>query len=484
MSPTPGTGGHGSRQARLDQQTPRLSAPERAARGKAARDAVPRQSHAQFEPARDRPDTVSLLEQQAASRVADLLPIRYGRMLASAFAYFRGAALPMASDLAGTPATGLIVQACGDAHLANFGIFASPERRLVFDVNDFDETLPAPWEWDIKRLAASIEVAGQGSGFSRGQRRAAVLAAVAQYRQAMRSYAGIGHLDVWYAHVELDELGAQYQALLNAQERKLEAADLASAQDKDGRQALSKLTRMVHGQPKIVSNPPLVVPLADLAAAEIRGGFEPQLDQIIANYERTLQSDRGYLVDHFEVTDIARKVVGVGSVGMRCWIILLVGRDASDLLLLQLKEADASALSAFAGASAYANQGQRVVAGQQLMQSASDIFLGWHRTEPGDTEPGAAFYVRQLRDWKFSLVIEGMSPVTMRAYGELCGRTLARAHARSGDRIAIAAYLGGSDVFDQAIADFAAAYARQNERDFASLGAAAASGRITAERGI
>jgi hypothetical protein len=432
------------RQAMLDQQTAGLSAAERAARGKAARDAVPRQSHAQFEPARDRPDTVSLLEKQAASRVADLLPIRYGRMQASAFAYFRGAALPMACDLAGTPATGLIVQACG----------------------------------------ASIEVAGQGSGFSRGQRRAAVLAAVAQYRKAMRRYAGIGHLDVWYAHVELDELGAQYQALLNAQERKLEAADLASAQDKDGRQALSKLTRMVHGQPKIVSNPPLVVPLADLPAAAMRGGFEPQLDQIIANYRRTLQSDRGYLVDHFEVTDIARKVVGVGSVGMRCWIILLVGRDPSDLLLLQLKEADASALSAFAGTSGYDNQGQRVVAGQQLMQSASDIFLGWHRTEPGDTQPGADFYVRQLRDWKFSLVIEGMSPGTMRAYGELCGRTLARAHARSGDRIAIAAYLGGSDVFDQAIADFAAAYARQNERDFASLGAAVASGRITAERGI
>ena len=493
MSPTPGTearrprpasSGRPARQARLDQQTAGLSAAERAARGKAARDTVPRQSHAQFEPARDRPDVVGQLEQQAATRVADLLPIRYGRMLASAFAYFRGAALPMASDLASTPATGLIVQACGDAHLANFGIFASPERRLVFDVNDFDETLPAPWEWDVKRLAASIEVAGQGNGFSRGQRRAAVLAAVAQYRQAMRRYAGIGHLDVWYAHVELDELGAQYQALLNAQERKLEAADLARAQDKDGRQALSKLTRMVDGHAKIVSNPPLVVPLTDLPAAELRGGFEPQLGQIIANYGRTLQSDRWYLAEHFEVTDIARKVVGVGSVGMRCWIILLVGRDPSDLLLLQLKEADASALSAFAGASGYANQGQRVVAGQQLMQSASDIFLGWHRTKPGDDQPGADFYVRQLRDWKFSLVIEGMRPGTMRAYGELCGRALARAHARSGDRIAIAAYLGGSDVFDQAIADFAAAYARQNERDFASLGAAAASGRITAERGI
>jgi uncharacterized protein (DUF2252 family) len=484
MGPILGPTGRGRRRARLDQRPSGLSAAERAARGRAAREAVPRQSHAAFEPRQGRPDTVSLLEQQAASRVRELLPIRYGRMMASAFAFFRGAALPMASDLAATPASGLIVQACGDAHLANFGIFASPERRLVFDINDFDETLPAPWEWDIKRLAASIEVAGRDNGFSRTQRRAAVLAAVAQYRQAMRRFADLGHLDVWYAHAELDEMGSQYQALLNARERKLAAADLASAQDKDGRQTLDKLTRLVAGRPRIVSDPPLLVPLADLPAAEVRDGFEPRLGGIIANYRRTLESDRGFLIDHFEVADTARKVVGVGSVGMRCWILLLLGRDVSDPLFLQLKEADASVLSAFAGASPYANQGQRVVAGQRLMQASSDIFLGWHWTKPGSAGQAADFYVRQLRDWKFSLVIEGMSPSTMLVYGQLCGRTLARAHARSGDRIAIAAYLGGSDVFDRAIAEFAAAYADQNERDYASLGAAVASGRITAERGI
>jgi uncharacterized protein (DUF2252 family) len=468
----------------LDQQPAGLSPAERAARGKAAREAVPRQSHAAFEPGPGRRDTVGLLERQAASRVPELLPIRYGRMMASPFAFFRGAALPMASDLAATPATGLIVQACGDAHLANFGIFASPERRLVFDINDFDETLPAPWEWDVKRLAASIEVAGRGNGFSRGQRRSAVLAAVAHYRQAMRRFAVLGHLDVWYAHAELDEMGTQYQALLNARERKLAAADLSSAQDKDGRQTLGKLTRLVAGRPRIVSNPPLQVPLADLPSAEARDGFEPQLGRMIANYRCTLESDREYLIEHFEVADIARKVVGVGSVGMRCWIILLLGRDVSDPLFLQLKEADTSVLAAFAGASRYANQGQRVVAGQRLMQASSDIFLGWDRASPDSAGKAPDFYVRQLRDWKFSLAIEAMGPSTLRAYGELCGRTLARAHARSGDRIAIGAYLGGSDVFDLAIAEFAAAYAEQNERDYASLGSAVASGRIAAERGI
>ena len=452
-------------------------------RGKAARESVPRQSHAIFEPPQRRPETVGLLEQQAASRVPELIPIRYGRMMASAFAFFRGAALPMASDLAATPATGLIVQACGDAHLANFGIFASPERRLVFDINDFDETLPAPWEWDIKRLAASIEVAGRDNGFSRTQRRAAVLAAVAQYRQTMHRFAGLGHLEVWYAHAELDEMGSQYQALLGTRERKLAAADLASAQDKDGRQTLDKLTRLVAGRPAFVSDPPLLVPLADLPSAEV-GGHELRLDRIIAGYRRTLESDRGFLIDHFEVADTARKVAGVGSVGIRCWVILLLGRDASDPLFLQLKEADASVLSAFAGASQYPNQGQRVVAGQRLMQASSDIFLGWHRARPGSAGQITDFYLRQLRDWKFSLVIEGMGPSTMLVYGQLCGRTLARAHARSGDRIAIAAYLGSSDVFDKALAEFAAAYAEQNERDYASLSAAVASGRVTARRGV
>jgi len=301
----------------------------------------------------------------------------------------------------------------------------------------------------------------------------------------MHRFAGLGQLEVWYAHAELGEMGSQYQALLNTRERRLAAADLASAQHKDGRQMLDKLTRQVAGRPRFVSDPPLLVPLADLPSGEAGdAGCEPRLDRIIASYRRTLESDREFLIDHFEVADIARKVVGIGSVGMRCRIILLLGRDASDPLFLQLKEAGASVLSAFAGASPDANQGRRVVAGQRLMQASSDIFLGWHRARPRSGRQAGDFYLRQLRDWKFSLIIEGMGPSTMLVYGQLCGRTLARAHARSGDRIAIAAYLGRSDVFDKALAEFAAAYAEQNERDYASLGAAVASGRVTAQRGV
>ena len=405
-------------------------------------------------------------------------------MLASPFAYFRGAALPMASDLAGTPATGLNVQACGDAHLANFGIFASPERRLVFDINDFDETLPAPWEWDVKRLAASIEVAGRVNGFGAGQRRQAAIAAVAQYRLAMQRFAGVGHLDVWYAHAELDEMTAQFQQLLNARERKLAATDLASATDSGSRQTLARLTSQAGGQPRLDSRPPLLVPLGDLPSAADTEGCEPQPNGILANCLPTMESDRGYLIEHFEVADIARQVVGIGSVGMRCWVILLLGRDSRDPLFLQMKEAQASVLSAFAGASTYPEAGQRVVAGQRLMQAASDIFLSWYRARRGTARQSRGFYLRQLRDWKFSLAVQDMGAGQLQVYGELCGRTLARAHARSGDRIAIAGYLGRSDVFDQAVAAFAAAYADQNERDYASLEAAVASGRLTAERGI
>ena len=482
MGTTAATSARHPRRARLDEASAGLTVTERAARGKAARAAVPREKHADFEPAPGRPDPVGLLQDQSATRVAELAPIRYGRMMASPFTFLRGAALVMACDLAGTPATGLIVQACGDAHVSNFGIFASPERRLVFDVNDFDETLPAPWEWDIKRLAASLAVAGAVNGFSRKQQRNAVLAAASHYRRAMHRFAGLGDLDVWYSHAELDELQAKYRLLLSAGERKLARADLAAAQDRDGRQELAKLTRVVGGVPRIVSQPPLLVPLADLPSAEHPGELTARLGRVIAGYRRTLESDRGYLVSGFELADAARKVVGVGSVGMRCWIILLTGRDDSDLLLLQLKEADRSVLSGYAGASGYANQGQRVVAGQQLMQATSDIFLGWFR--PGSMQADGDFYVRQLQDWKYSLTVEAMGPATMLNYGKLCARTLARAHARSGDRIAISAYLGGSDVFDKALAEFAASYAEQKERDYASFRAAVASGRLVAERGI
>jgi uncharacterized protein (DUF2252 family) len=469
----------------LDSALGRLTPAERAARGKQARAAVPRDSHAVFDPPPDRPDPIGLLEQQAASRVPELVPVRYGRMMLSPFSYFRGAALPMASDLAGTPVSGLAVQACGDAHLSNFGIFGSAERRLVFDVNDFDETLPGPWEWDVKRLAASLEVAARDNGFPGRQRRQVVAAAAASYRGAMRAFAAMGNLDVWYAHADVDQIRAQFGSALKARQRKQVDKGLAQARSRDSMQAVAKLTRNVDGQPRIISDPPLLVPVDELLPAQAdRGELESWLNGLIGSYQRTLATDRRFLLEQFRVADMAHKVVGVGSVGTRCWIVLMLGRDDSDPLFLQVKEAQTSVLSRFAGASKYANQGHRVVAGQRLMQASSDIFLGWQRAAAGPGDQPRDFYVRQLRDWKFSVDIDAMRPRDLRLYGELCGWTLARAHARSGDRIAIAAYLGGSDVFDQAITQFAAAYADQNERDHDALMAAASSGRITAEPGL
>jgi uncharacterized protein (DUF2252 family) len=469
----------------LDSALGHLSPAERAERGKAARAKVPRQSHEVFDPPPDRPDPVALLQEQESSRVPELVPVRHGRMMASPFSYFRGAALPMASDLAATPVSGLAVQACGDAHLSNFGIFGSAERRLVFDVNDFDETLPGPWEWDVKRLAASLEVAARASGFAGKKRREIVQATVASYRQAMRDFASMTNLAVWYAHADVDQLQAQLQEQLKTPQRTLIGKGLAKARTRDSLQELAKLTRTVDGRARIISDPPLLVPVDELLPKQAdRKAFMSQLADLIARYRRTLETDRRYLLDQFEFADMARKVVGVGSVGTRCWILLMLGRDESDPLFLQVKEAEESVLSRFIGASKYANQGQRVVAGQRLMQASSDIFLGWQRTEAGLDGHQRDFYVRQLRDWKFSLDIETMVPRGMALYGQLCGWTLARAHARSGDRIAIAAYLGGSDVFDQAIARFAAAYADQNERDYDALRAAVASGRISAEQGL
>ena len=458
---------------------------ERAALGKAARSTAPRDSQGMFDPPADRPDPVYLLEQQAASRLPELVPVRYGRMLVSPFTFFRGAALGMAHDLAGTRNTGLTVQVCGDAHLSNFGIFASPERRLVFDINDFDETLPGPWEWDVKRLAASLEVAGRDNSYSRADRRGIVTGCAARYRIAMRRFAQMTNLDVWYAHAELDELQAQYQSLMNARQRKAFAESTAKAMTRDSMQAFSKLTHIVDGKPRIIADPPLIVRLADLLPGQAdAAGAEQQLEGLIAKYRRTLETDRRRLLEQFEFADVARKVVGVGSVGTRCWILLMLGRDQQDPLFLQVKEAQQSVLARFAGESRYTNQGQRVVAGQRLMQASSDIFLGWQRIPAGLDGVARDFYIRQLRDWKFSIDIQAIRPAGMRLYGELCGWTLARAHARSGDRIAIAAYLGSGDVFDQAIARFAAVYADQNERDHAALAKAAASGRIKAESGL
>jgi uncharacterized protein (DUF2252 family) len=466
---------------RLDTGLDNLTPAERAARGKEARAAVPRSSHAVFDPPSDRPDPIALLEEQAMSRVPELVPVRRGRMMVSPFTFFRGAALPMAGDLATTPVSGLAVQACGDAHLSNFGVFGSAERHLVFDVNDFDETLPGPWEWDVKRLAASLEVAARGNGFAEKERRGIVTAAVARYRQAMRAFAAMTNLQVWYAHADVEQLRAELDTQLKDRQRKMLDKSLAKTRTRDSMQEVAKLTRTVDGRPRIITDPPLLVPIADLLPdPKELAAFQTQLTELIAGYASTLETDRRHLLATYRVADMARKVVGVGSVGTRCWILLMLGRDESDPLFLQVKEAQTSVLSPFVGASTYANMGQRVVAGQRLMQATSDIFLGWQRTEAGFDGQQRDFYVRQLRDWKFSFNIEALIPRGLRLYGEMCGLTLARAHARSGDRIAIAAYLGNSDVFDQAITRFATAYADQNERDHQSLVDAVKTGRLTA----
>ncbi len=474
-------------------QGPRLTREERVARGKKARAEVPRSNHAEFAPAPDRPDPVELLQGDDASRVPELLPIRYGRMAVSAFTFFRGAALPMAADLAGTPRTGLVAQICGDAHLANFGLFASPERRLVFDINDFDETLPGPWEWDIKRLATSLEVAGRDNGYSTKQRHSIVLAAVAAYRRSMAGFADKTALEVWYAHADedaikerFDEAAARGRSGRKLDARQLKRADrtMAKARTKDNLGALGRFAGDQNGRPEIVADPPLIVPIRDL----VEGGTDPaelqeQLQGMLDAYRSTLEPERRVLLDQYRLADFARKVVGVGSVGTRSWMALLLGDHERDPLFLQAKEAGPSALEQFVGPSEYDNAGQRVVVGQRLMQAVSDIFLGWVRVKGIDGQT-RDFYLRQLRDWKGSAEIEVMVPAGMQAYGELCGWTLARAHARSGDRIAIAAYLGSSPAFDVALGEFAQAYADQNERDYQALTDAIRSGRVVAEAGL
>jgi uncharacterized protein (DUF2252 family) len=445
---------------------------------------VPREAHAALDLPPDRPDPIDQLKSQATSRVPELVPIRYGRMLQSPFAYFRGAALPMATDLASTATTGITVQACGDAHMANFGFFASPERRLVFDVNDFDETLPGPWEWDLKRLAASLEIAGRDSGFTGKQRRQIVLAAAGRYRQAMRSFAEIGNLDVWYARADVEEARQDIETQLGRRRRKQLTKGISKARTRTSEQELGKLTGIVDGRPRILADPPLIVPIADLLPAQVESsGIESEASKLLSSYSRTLEYDRRILIRQYEFADIARKVVGVGSVGTRCWIVMMFGRDDRDPLFLQIKEAQESVLCAYAGQSTFVNQGERVVSGQRLMQAVSDIFLGWQRVTGLDGQQ-RDFYVRQLRDWKLSVEVGDMVPHGMRLYGQICGWVLARAHACSGDRIAIGAYLGGKDVFDQAIADFAAAYADQNEADYQALVKARTDGRIVAETDV
>jgi len=416
-------------------------------------------------------------------RVPELLPIRYGRMAVSAFTFFRGAALPMASDLAVTPRTGLFVQTCGDAHLANFGVFASPERRLVFDINDFDETLPGPWEWDVKRLAASLEIAARDNEYSEKEARKVVLAAVAAYRMTMLAFAEQTVLQVWYAHADMATVKARLKSKLNRAGRKKLSKAMAKAQTKDNLGALGRFAGVVDEVPRIVADPPLIVPIGEVAGA----GWDParvdeELRAVFSSYRTSLEPERRALLDQYRLVDFARKVVGVGSVGTRAYMALLLGDDLRDPLFLQAKEASASVLEEFVGGSEYENCAQRVVVGQRLMQTVSDIFLGWVRVQGFDGRT-RDFYVRQLRDWKGSAEIETLIPRGMRAYGELCGWTLARAHARSGDRIAIAAYLGSGPAFDRAVGAFARAYADQNERDHRALVEAIRSGRIPAETG-
>jgi len=458
-----------------------LTRAERQARGKAARAEVPRSSHAEFDAPSSRADPVALLEEQAETRVPELVPIRYGRMLVSPFAFYRGAALIMASDLAGTPRSGLTVQLCGDTHLSNFGAFGSPERRLLFDINDFDETLPGPWEWDVKRLAASFAVAGRENGFAEGDRNTVIVATVAAYREAMRAFAGMRNLEVWYAHLDVDEAIADFARVGDRKATKRAQANVAKARTRDSMQAFAKLTRLVDGEPRIVSDPPLIVPVDELAGENgRREALVDAMREIMRSYRSTLTNDRRQLLEQFRYVDMARKVVGVGSVGTRAWIVLMLGIDGRDPLFLQAKEAQPSVLERFVGKSRYSNQGERIVRGQRLMQAASDIFLGWHRATNTLDGVGRDFYVRQLRDWKGSAIVEGMSPSTLATYGGFCGWTLARAHARSGDRVAIASYLGGGDVFDRALAEFAERYADQNERDYSALQEAVDAGRLEA----
>ena len=410
----------------------------------------------------------------------ELVPVRHGRMLVSAFTFYRGAALPMAADLATTPSSGLRVQLCGDAHLSNFGAFASPERRLVFDINDFDETLPGPFEWDVKRLAASLAVAGRDNGYPAKARRKIALAAAEGYRTAMRAFANQPLLDVWYAHLDIEPALAEFRSQIKASRFKATQALLAKAHTRDSTQALRKLTTMTGGQRQIISDPPMIVPIEEIFSHMQADAIYEQLRAVLAKYRRTLQSDRRHLLEQFTLVQVARKVVGVGSVGTRAWIVLMDAADGVEPLFLQAKEAQPSVLAGYCGRSRYSNQGERVVAGQHLMQAQSDIFLGWTRVTNPDDGIDRDFYVRQLRDWKFSVPIEQMLPAGMTIYARLCGWTLARAHARSGDRVALAAYLGGSAKFDQAIADFAETYADQNERDYAALQAAVKDGKAEA----
>jgi uncharacterized protein (DUF2252 family) len=488
------------------------SVDDRKAKGLEARNRASLSSHTRWSPAADRPDPVALLEKQDFTREPDLVPVRHGRMMVSPFTFYRGAAAIMAADLAPTPVAGLDAQLCGDAHLSNFGAFASPERRLLFDLNDFDETLPGPFEYDVKRMAASFTIAARNNGFAKADTRAATLASVRAYREAMASFAQMGTMDIWYASLDEDELRASIRATVagvsrqekapkkagkraakrakadKEQEKAAKAAakragkSAAKAHTRDSLQALSKLGELVDGKYRIVSQPPIVVPLRDLAATY---GLAPaEADRVVRDqfraYRETLEDDRRELLERFQIVDAARKVVGVGSVGTRAFIVLLQGRDAADPLFLQVKEATASVLEPYVRRSRYRHHGERVVQGQRRMQAASDIYLGWTK----GLDVRRHFYWRQLRDMKGSAIVEAMIPLALNFYAGICGWTLARAHARSGDPIAIATYLGASDEFDKSITDFSERYADQNEQDYQEFVNAVHVGQLAAVEGV
>jgi uncharacterized protein (DUF2252 family) len=463
--------------------TPYRTAAERADRGRAVRAQVPRAVLGDWEPSAKRRSPADLLEQQAKTRVSELVPIRHGRMLVSPFTFFRGGAFLMAADLADSPRTGLQVQLCGDAHLSNFGGFAAPDRRLVFSVNDFDETLPGPFEWDVKRLAASFAVAGRDRGFGNRRREKINRTVARSYRESMREFAAMGNFDLWYARIDVDDIMNRFGPQASPKLMRRFERNVAKARSKDSMRALTKLTETVDGRPRIISDPPLIVRIEDVAGEGEGHRLEEYVHGIVRSYRRTLPADRRLLLERFQYTHAARKVVGVGSVGTRAWIMLMEGRDEQDPLFLQAKEAEASVLEPFLGKSAFANHGKRVVEGQRLMQAASDLMLGWVRIA-GVDGVDRDFYVRQLWDQKGSAVIETMDPPAMETYAQLCGWTLAKAHARSGDPIAIAAYLGSGTGFDRAIGRFAETYAEQNERDYASFRDAVDDGRLPATTGL
>ncbi len=459
------------------------SVSDRVARGKRARETVPRRRHGEWAPASGRPDALSILERQELTRVPDLVPIRHGRMAASAFAYFRGAAAVMASDLGSEPRSGLDVQLCGDAHLVNFGGFAAPDRTLVFDVNDFDETLPGPFEWDVKRLAASLEIAARDRALRRSLRQEVVAAGVRAYRLAVREFAGMRMLDVWYSRLDLAGMASRWGSEASAETLENMQRMAAKAERKNQIKAFDKLTQVDDGVVRFVSDPPLLVPVSELAAGVEVDFIEHTVSRALGSYRRTLAGDRRHLLDRYRFVDLARKVVGVGSVGTRCWVALLLGRDEQDPLFLQVKEAEASVLEPHLHKTEYSNHGQRVVEGQRLMQAASDILLGWDTVDGLDGEP-RDYYMRQLWDWKVSADVDTMPVENLPLYAQICGWTLARGHARSGDATAIGAYLGGGDVFDRAIVDFAAAYAEQNDLDHRALVDAIHSGKVQATTGV